>query len=453
MRTIRLGAGQGFYGDSPQPIADVLDDGVDYLCCEALAELTLAILQKDRQKDEALGYTKDLPAYARLALPRVHQGTRWITNAGGINPSGAMKALHATAKAMEVAPFTVGLVTGDDLLGRLDQLEASGADLSHLETGETFDAVRGKVLFANAYLGGRPIAEALDAGADAVLTGRVADAALFLGPLLYEFGWTADDWDRLAAGTVIGHLCECSGQAAGGNFSGRWWDVENHWRYAFPIAECNDDGTAVITKAKAAGGRISFDTLKEQLLYEVGDPRAYISPDVVADFTSLRMEDIAPDRVALSGMKGRPATDSYKVVMAYPAGWSAESRMVFSWPNAHAKARRAADTVRRRWDLAGVEPLEIREEYFGWDALHGPGASSPPDPPEVMLRLAIRMDSAEAAGRAMREVVPLGLSGPPSSAGAGRGGGGPSELLGMWSCLVPKNLVDPHVRVVTEKVG
>src|SRR5438105_11565632 len=239
-------------------------------------------------------------------MPYVLEGrTRFITNAGGINPVAAGRAVVGAARSLGVSGVKVATVVGDDVRGRASEL-----------------GLPGDALFASAYLGARPIVEALDAGAQVVITGRVADPSLFLAPLVHELGWAWDDWDRLAAGTVVGHLCECSGQSTGGNFSGEWWTIPEPWKFAYPIAECEPDGTAVLTKAPGTGGRVDFDTVRHQLLYEVHDPAAYVTPDVVADFTSLQLTDVGPDRVRVSGGRGRASTDTYKVLLAWPFGWS-----------------------------------------------------------------------------------------------------------------------------------
>ncbi|HUS62531.1 MAG TPA: acyclic terpene utilization AtuA family protein, partial [Acidimicrobiales bacterium] len=278
--TVRLGGGQGFYGDGHEPVADLLDAGIDYLVCEALAELTLAILQKDRQRDESLGYARDLPLYVAAAMPLILEGrTKLITNAGGINPIAAQRAVVEGARSFGVSGVKVATVIGDDVRGLAGDLG--------LPDG---------ALFANAYLGARPIVEALEQGADIVITGRVADASLFLAPLIHEHGWAWDDWNRLASGIVVGHLLECSGQVTGGNYSGAWWENPDPLRIGFPIAEVEADGAAVITKPEGTGGMVTFDTVREQLLYEVHDPNAYLTPDVTADFTSVRLDDHGGDR-------------------------------------------------------------------------------------------------------------------------------------------------------------
>ena len=451
---VRVGGGQGFYGDTPRAVAGLLDAGVDYLCLEALAELTLAILQKDRQRDEAHGFTRDLPAYLQAALPAVAAGrVKVITNAGGINPTAAARAAIDTARDLGIAGLRVATVLGDDLVPRLDALADAGG-LTHLETGAPFASFPGPVLFAAAYLGARPIVDALAAGADVVITGRVADAALFLAPLVHEHGWAWDDWDRLAAGTLVGHLLECSGQSAGGNLSTDWASVPRPWDLPYPIAEVDADGTAGITKPESSGGRVTFDTVRHQLLYEVQDPAAYLSPDVVADFTSATFVEDGHDRVRVTGVRGRPATPTYKALLSHHAGWAGEARVAFSWPDAAEKATATAAIFATRVEQAGLTVDEWCFERFGVDALAGP--TVPPSkeaPPEVLLRAAWRCRDPRTAALVGRELVPLTLSGPAAGmTGVGRGGARPSELLGLWPTLVDKAAVDPHVTVTVEEV-
>ena len=343
MADVRVAGGQGFYGDTPTAVDALLAEGVDYLCLEALAELTLAILQKDRQRDEARGYTRDLPAYLARALPFVADGrTKVITNAGGINPTAAAHAGgRDRAQAGRDRHHDRDRRRRRPARPRSRTLHAEqGQAFAHLDTGEPFDAFPGAALFASAYLGARPIADALAQGADIVITGRVADASLFLAPLVYEHGWAWDDWDRLAAGILVGHLLECSGQSVGGNYSGDWWALPHPWDLPYPIATVDADGTAVISKPAGSGGRVSTDTLRHQLLYEVHDPTRYLSPDVVADFTSAQFEDLPDDRVRITGVRGTPATDTYKLLLASHAGWSGEARVAFSWPDAPRRRRR-----------------------------------------------------------------------------------------------------------------
>ncbi len=456
MTDIRIAGGQGFYGDTPTAVDALLAEGVDYLCLEALAELTLAILQKDRQRDESRGYTRDLPAYLARALPYVVDGrTKVITNAGGINPTAAARAAIETAHRLGVTGITIATVVGDDLLTRLPALRTEhGQAFAHLDTGASFDTFAGEALFASAYLGARPIVDALAQGADIVITGRVADASLFLAPLVFEHGWGWDDWDHLAAGIVVGHLLECSGQSIGGNYSGDWWALPHPWDLPYPIATVGADGTAVISKPAGSGGRVSTDTLRHQLLYEVHDPRRYLSPDVVADFTSAAFEDLPGDRVRITGVRGTAATETYKMLLCAHSGWSGEARVAFSWPDAFEKAKATAAILRKRVGMARLEVDEWLVEYWGVDALGGP--TVPPtdhEPPECVLRVAWRCADQRAAGLVGRELVPLTLSSPPAGmAGAGRGAGSATELLSIWPTLVDKSVVDAEVRVVLEEV-
>jgi len=457
--SIRLGGGQGFYGDTPRAVEGLLAEGVDYLCLEALAELTLAILQKDRARDESLGYTRDLPRYLAAAIPAVLDGsTKVITNAGGINPRGAAHAAVETARRLGVSGLKIATVLGDDLMSRLGSVrDETAGGLANMETGEPCDSLGTDPLFAAAYLGAFPIADALAQGADIVITGRVADAALFLGPLVHEHGWARDDWDRLAAGILVGHLLECSGQVAGGNFSGEWWTIPEPWKLPYPIAEVDADGAAVITKPAASGGRVDVDTVRHQLLYEVHDPAAYFAPDVVADFSSAHFEDLGGDRVRVSGVRGRPATGTYKALLAHHAGWAGETRVAFSWPDAPEKARATAAILAKRVEMAGLEVQEWCFEEWGVRALGGPTVPPLPEgvePSECVMRVAWRCDDERTATAVGRELVPLALSAPPAGlTGMGRGmAGGVTELLGIWPTLVDKALVDPHVTITIEEV-
>jgi hypothetical protein len=459
---VTIAGGQGFYGDTPTAVDALLEEGVDYLCLEALAELTLAILQKDRQRDETRGYARDLPAYLARALPYVADGrTKIITNAGGINPAAATRAAAETARAMGITGIKIATVLGDDVLTRLDTLHADAAQsFAHLDDGTALADIPSEPVFAAAYLGARPIVDALAMGADIVITGRVADASLFLAPAAYAHGWAWDDWDRLAAGILVGHLLECSGQSLGGNYSGDWWALPHPWDLPYPMARVDADGTAVITKPRSSGGRVSTDTLRHQLLYEVHDPTRYLSPDVVADFTSAQFADLPDDEVRITGVRGTPATDSYKLLLAYHAGWSGEVRVAFSWPDAYEKAKATAAILAKRVEMAGLEVAEWRIEYWGVDALGGPtvphAAHGGPvaEPPECVLRVAWRCDDQRSAGLVGRELIPLTLSAPPAGlTGAGSGGrGGATELLGIWPTLIDKALVDRDVRVTLEEV-
>jgi hypothetical protein len=440
---VRIAGGQGFYGDAPGPLADVLTEQPDYVVLESLAELTLAILQKDRKRDESLGYTRDLPLYLLQLLPAVLEGkTKVITNAGGINPHAAAQMITKAAQKFGMSGFTVATVVGDDVLGQPELLPDEFPDAESLA-------------FANAYLGARPVVEALEQGADLVLTGRVADASLFLAPLVHEHGWAWDDWDKLASGILVGHLLECSGQSTGGNNSARWWEVPDPWRFGFPLADVLADGTATIFKPQVAGGRVDYDTVRQQLFYEVHDPANYLTPDVVLDMTTLRLDDLGDDRVRVTDVTGKPATDTYKVVAATSEGYAADLTIAFGWPDAEAKARAAADIARKRVEVAGLEVDEWHVELFGVNALHGPAVDldEVDQPSEVVLRLAWRGSDRDVVDQVPRHVVPLGLSAPPAGfTPASRARPRSSSLLRIHTGLIEKSAVDAGVRVNVEKV-
>ncbi len=454
MRSVRIGAGQGFYGDTPDGALDVAEHGdVSYICFDALAELTMAILQKDRMRDPAGGYTRDLPSFMRLLLPVARQRRiRLITNAGGMNPEGAAAAVRSVARELGMDDLRVAVVTGDDLTGRVDDLREQGAPLAHLDTGAPIHTVRARIVFAVAYLGALPVVRALADSADVVITGRVADASLFVAPMIHELGWDPADRDRMAAGVLLGHLMECSGQATGGNFSGDWWNVPDLERIGYPVCEMREDGTALLTKPRGSGGRVSFDTVKEQLLYEVLDPRRYINPDVVADFTSAGLRNLGYDTVEISGVRGGPRPEQLKVIAGYLDGWMGTAMIGYSWPDADAKARRAAELIEKLAAGAGLEPLEHLVELVGVDSLHGDAAGEAGEINEVVLRVAARFATEAEAARFPRVAMPLALNGPPFI-GGGAGPTGPRALLGVWPTLVPRDLVEPHVRVQVQRAG
>ncbi len=453
MKSVRIAGGLGFYGDSWQPIKASIERGnVRYVASDHLAELTLAILQKDRQRDPHLGYTRDLvPMLAELLPLAVPRGVKIILNAGGLNPMAARAVLLSALKKVGIR-LNVGVVLGDSVRERLDELQSLGVSLAHMDTGAAIAPVRERLLFANAYLGARPLVEALDAGADIVLTGRVADAALFLAPMVYELGWRWDEWDKLAQGIVVGHLLECSGQATGGNFGGDWRAMPDLATIGYPIAEVWENGDAVISKAPATGGRVSFDTLREQLLYEVHDPAHYLTPDVNVDMTTLHMEEIGPDQVRVTGATGRPAPETLKIVAGYEDGYMGQAMIGYAWPDALAKAQCAAHILQQQMERIGLKPEETLIEYIGYNSLHGPLAD-PTDVDElneVYLRVAIRCAEKRDAEKLARLFPPLALSGPPFVGGAG--GIAPSRgLLGIWPTLVPRAFVEEYVYVNVEE--
>ena len=454
MKSIRIAGGLGFYGDSWGPIKASIERGnVQYVASDHLAELTLAILQKDRLRDAGLGYTRDIiPMLLDLLPIAIPRGVKFILNAGGLNPMAAREVLLNALKQAGIK-LRIGVVLGDSVLERLDELQEAGVSLAHMDTGEDIAELRDRLLFANAYLGARPLVEALDAGADIVLTGRVADAALFLAPMVHELGWRWDDWDKLAQGIVAGHLLECSGQATGGNFGGDWRSIPDLAHIGYPIAEVWESGEAVITKAADTGGRVSFDTLREQLLYEVHDPAHYMTPDVDVNMTTLRMEEIGPDEVRISGATGLSAPRNYKIVAGYEDGVMGQATLGYAWPDALAKAQAAASIIQQQMRETGLEAEETIVEYLGYNSIHGPLADPvhAGDLNEVYLRIAVRCANRQEAAKLGRLFPPLALSGPPFIGGAG-GMIEPRGLLGIWPTLAPRDLIDEYVRVSVEEV-
>lgn len=457
MKTVRIGAGLGFYGDSWQPVkASIERGGVQYIASDHLSELTLAILQKDRQRDPSAGYARDgVPMLAELWPLAAKHGVKFVLNAGGLNPQGAREAL---AKAFHARGWKarIATVTGDSVLERVDALRAAGEPLAHMDSGADIAGVRDRMLFANAYLGAQPIAEALARGADIVLTGRVADAALTLGPLAHAFGWRWDDWDRLAAGLTLGHLLECSGQGSGGNFgsAGEWATIPDYAHLGYPIAEVSEDGRALFTKAPGTGGRVSFDTIRQQLLYEVHNPHAYVSPDVVLDMGTLRFDDEGGDRVRISGASGAPRPPALKVVAGYHDGWMGAGIIGFAWPEAYAKCEKAAEVIQVLVKERGWMPEDMNIEYIGYDSLLGANA----DPRhrdelnECFLRMTIRTRDKRVADAFGRLFPWLGLSGPPY-VGTMKGIQPAKELLGIWPTLVARERIESGVSIELEQVG
>jgi hypothetical protein len=455
MRTIRLAAGLGFYGDAWAPVRAALERGdVQYVCSDHLAELTLAILQKDRQRDPAAGYARDLlPMMAELWPLAAAGGVRFVLNAGGLNPEGARQALVQLFR-QKGWQARIAVVTGDAVLDRIDALRQAGETLAHLDSGESIDTVREHLVFANVYLGAQPVAQALAQGADIVITGRVADAALFLGPLLHEFGW--QEPDLLAQGVVAGHLLECSGQGAGGNFgsAGAWQRIPDPAHIGYPIAEVGEDGSLLITKAAGTGGRVDFHTVRQQLLYEVHNPHRYITPDVVLDMGTLRLHDDGQDRVRVSGARGHPPPAQLKLVAGYRKGWMGQAVIGLSWPDALTKARTVADIVQTQMRERQWPVQQVCVEYLGHNAFLGPHAAVLDEDAinEVWLRMAIRTPEQRIADGFGRLFPWLALSGPPYMGGF-HGITPGSQLLGLWPSRVERGAIESQVAIDVQEVA
>ena len=447
--SIRIASGQGFWGDLlTAPVDQVTKGPVDYMMMDYLAEVTMSIMQKQKRKDPTLGYAKDLvPLMGRLLPTLVEKNVRVITNGGGVNPVACRDAIFVLARKAGIKNLKIGVVLGDDILDRLGELKSKGVLLANMETGEPLDSVIAKVMSANVYFGAWPIVDALNAGAQIVITGRTTDTGLTLAPMIHEFGWLRDDWHKLAAGTVAGHILECGGQSSGGNFSADWRSVPDIAHIGFPIAEAMPSGEISITKHAGTGGLVSLQTVKEQLLYEIGDPTRYITPDCVADFTTIHLEQSAPDRVLMTGVRGRPATDMYKVSMSYLDGYTAVGTLTYAWPDALEKARAAESILRTRLADLGLRFDEIRAEYLGYNSCFGPTAMMPDEVNETVLRFGVRGERFEDVERFGKELAPLILTGPPGVTGFAGGRPKPSEVIAYWPALMPKSAVEPKVVV------
>ncbi len=448
---VRIAAGQGFWGDWLEaPVRQVQGGPIDYLMMDYLAEVTMSIMQKQRSRDPAAGYARDfVPLMERILPDVVARGIRVVTNAGGVNPEGCAAAVVEVARRLGLGGrVKVGLVSGDDIMERLDQLIADGHPLLDMDTGRPLSAVRDRVLSANAYLGMAPVVEALRRGADVIVTGRVTDTGLTLGPLVHAFGWAPDDWDRIAAGTVAGHIIECGAQSSGGNLLKDWRKVKGLENPGFPIVEARADGTFEITKHPGTGGVVSVASVTEQLVYEMGDPANYITPDGVADFTTIRLARAGKDRVRVTGVRGRPRTDQLKVSIAYFYGYKAVGTLVYAWPDAFEKARAADRVLRGRLRDLGLEFEQVLTEFVGVDATHGRLAGPPsPDLAEVELRVGVRARDKAPVERFTREIAPLVLTGPPSVTGFAGGRPRVEEIVAYWPALIDRDQIEPHVRV------
>jgi hypothetical protein len=448
---LRIAAGQGFWGDQLEAPRDQVERGpIDYLMLDYLAEVTMSIMQKQRSRDPSAGYARDfVPLMGEIFPTVVERGIRVIANAGGVNPEGCRDAVLEEARRAGLGgKARVGVVTGDDLLARLPDLIARGHALRNMETDQPLTDVLDRVQSANAYIGARPIVQALAEGAQVVITGRSTDTALTYAPMIHEFGWSASDHDRIAAGIVAGHINECGAQASGGNCLVDWESIPDLASIGYPIIEASANGTFVVTKHAGTGGRITPAIVKEQLVYEMGDPKSYITPDAVADFTTIRLEEDGPDRVRVQGVRGAPPTDRLKVSIAYSAGYKAVGTLVYAWPDAVAKARAADAVLRERLDRLGLRFDEVLTEYVGWNATHGPLAGDPPaDLPEVTVRWGVLAQDAASVDRFSKEIAPLVLAGPPSVTGFAGGRPRVQEVVAYWPALIPRSEVEPHLRV------
>ncbi|MFL5484629.1 MAG: acyclic terpene utilization AtuA family protein [Gemmatimonadaceae bacterium] len=448
---VRVAAGQGFWGDDlDAPRRQVEGGPIDYLMLDYLAEVTMSILQKQKERDPSLGYARDFVGAMESVLPAVvERGVKVIANAGGVNPLACAAAVKTMAdKRGASGELRIGVVTGDDLLDRLDDLIAQGHALSNMETGEPLASVRDRVLSANAYIGSVPIVDALKKGANVVITGRSTDTALTMAPLRYEFDWAETAWEQLAAGIVAGHIIECGAQCSGGNCLYDWRSIPDLANVGYPIVEAASDGSFVVTKHPATGGRITVPTVTEQLVYEMGDPHSYITPDVIADFTTIRLEQTGENRVRVFAIKGRPPTDKLKVSVAYRAGFKAIGTLVYAWPDALEKAEFADRVLRERLDRLELRFDQVLTEFVGANSTHGALSGDQRAAPEVQLRVGVRGNDRAAVERFTREIAPLVLNGPPSVTGFAGGRPKVEEIVAYWPALIDKSVVQTRVDII-----
>lgn len=449
---VRVASGQGFWGDLlSAPVDQVRKGPIDYLMLDYLAEVTMSIMQKQRARNASAGYARDFIALMQEILPDcVEKNIKVLSNAGGVNVEGCAEAIKETAQSLGLSgKVKIGVVTGDDILPRLGEFLENGVEINNMDTGESLSEILDKVQSANVYLGAQPLVEALDKGAQIIVGGRLTDTGLTLAPLMHEFGWTFDDWNKVATGTIAGHIIECGGQCSGGNCQFDWQSIPNLADIGFPIVEAYPNGDFVITKHEGTGGRVNVQSVKEQLLYEMGDPHEYITPDVVADFTTINLKEDGADRVKVFGIEGKPNTDFYKVSIAYSAGWKAVGTLVYSYPDAYEKAKMADLILRSRLDKLGLQFDVILTEFVGVNATHGHLSGEPSkDIPEVQLRFGVRGKSKEDVERFTKELAPLILTGPPAVTGFAGGRPKVEEIMAYFPALIPKNLIETKVEII-----
>lgn len=446
---ILIANGQGFWGDSVDAPVRLIEDGpIHYITLDYLAEVTMSIMQRQKLRNPQRGYATDFVELLRETLPSlVEKNIKVIASAGGVNAQACQQAVLEVAQSRGFKGLKIAIVEGDDILSELPHLISSGLEFNHLDSKEPLTPFRDRVLSANVYISSFAIAKALQEGAHIIITGRVSDPGLVLAPMIYEFGWGEDEWDKLAAGTIAGHILECGAQATGGNFS-RWWEVPDFPNIGYPIAEAYPDGTFFITKHPGAGGMVTVDTVSEQIVYEMGDPKNYISPDVRIDFTTIQLEQVAQDRVKVTGVHGYPMTDTYKVSINYHKGYKASGSLTVSGPDAYAKAKKCAEIVWQRLKNAGCTFDETSTEFVGLSSCHGEINPFPQHINELVLKLGVKGFDKDAVTRFGKELAPLVTNGPPGITGFSGGRPKPQEIVAFWPALIEKNLIETKVTVV-----
>ncbi len=450
MKRVRIGCGSGYWGDDIEPGLEIARTGdVKYLGFDYLAELTMSILRRQMLKDPSKGWVPDIVPHWKKFLPITQEkGIHMICNAGGSNPMGAANAIEELCKEMDIHNMKIGLVTGDDLSDKVDEIRAAGVKLTNTDTGEEdIDRVKDKIVGVYAYAGAEGIIDALDQGCDHVIAGRVSDISLYVGPLMHEFGWDFSGKydDKIGAAINCGHIVECGSPCTGGN-SNLWASSPENWHIGFPIIDMDENGDAIITKPEGTGGMVNQWTIKEHLTYEVIDPNNYIMPDGIADFTKVHLEEVGKDKVQLTNMKGKGRPENLKVCIGVEEGFMSESMLIYPWPNAYEKAQKAEELVRKRLDYLGVKPLELRFDYIGVNCLHGSVATAPdPDINEVGLRIVAKTNTYAEADLIKRNTTHLWTYGP---MGAACGvNARPRKVIGLWPTLVPREFVKPQLEI------
>ena len=433
--------GQGFWGDSILgPVRLVHEGSLHYLTLDYLAEVTMSIMQKLKNRNPAMGYATDFVQMIERVLPKCQEkGIRIIANAGGVNPEACRQAVAAVVKKLGLKGVKIGVVNGDDVLADLQHLIDSGEQLANMDTGDELAPHLDKVSSANVYIGALPIVEALDAGADIVITGRATDPSLVVAPLIHEFGWSFEDYDKLAAATVAGHIVECGAQCTGGNFVD-WRQVPDMARIGYPVIEAYPNGEFVVTKHENTGGLVTIESVTSQLVYEMGDPKNYITPDCIADFSTVQLAEDGHDRVRVSGVKGRPPTPTYKISVSYHSGYKATGQLTVAGPDAVEKAKLCAEIIFVRAAMDGAVFSEDQKlvEIVGTNVCHAGIAAAPADPAEVVLRIGVKGPNKNEIDRFGMEIVPLVTSGPPGVTGFAGGRPKASEVIGYWPALIDK---------------
>ncbi|MEX0823093.1 MAG: acyclic terpene utilization AtuA family protein [Balneolaceae bacterium] len=448
---IKIASGQGFWGDLPNaPINQVKKGKIDYLVMDYLAEVTMSIMQKQRMRNEKYGYARDFVDVIEATFREIkEEGVKVISNAGGVNPRACKDAIVEVANKLGYTGIKIAVVDGDDILPGLDKLIDDGHELKNMETGKPIKTVKDDLLSANVYFGCQPIVKALQKGADIVITGRVTDTGLTLAPMVYEFGWDFNDYNKMSTGTIAGHIIECGGQVSGGNFTD-WDTVDNLVDIGFPIIEAHPDGSFYVTKHDGTGGLISEMTVKEQLLYEIGNPAEYITPDCIADFTTVKLKQEGKDRVKVWGIEGRSETPTYKISASYIDGYKISSTLVYSWPDAVKKAGVASEILQKRAKSLGITFRDFNTELVGLNACNEDSSVLEGDVSElneVQLRVSAHGDSKEDLDRFGKEIAPLILTGPSGVTGFAGGRPKASEVVAYWPALLDKEAASPVVTI------